>query len=222
VGQHETLWSICRAYGVSIESVCRFNRIKNPKLVVAGRKIFLPGADEVQKVIVKRSSIAREPGTPDPVVAKKHTNKKRPEPVRKVPATGPYPLPKKKKKALPSFRWPLKGRITSKFGIRNGQRHDGIDIAAPKGTPIHAAARGEVIYSDDGIRGYGNLVIIKHHGDFSTVYAHNLRNRVKVDDRVEKGRVIGYVGNTGRSTGYHLHFEIRKGTRAENPMKYLP
>jgi len=79
-----------------------------------------------------------------------------------------------------------------------------------------------VIYSDDGISGYGNLIIIQHEGGFHSVYGHNARNRVDVDEVVSKKQVIAEVGNTGRSSGYHLHFEIRKNQRAVDPMKYLP
>jgi len=120
------------------------------------------------------------------------------------------------------FAWPLRGRITSKFGPRWGRMHKGIDIAAPEGTPIRAAEDGVVIYSGNGLRGYGNVVIIEHRGGFSTVYAHNSVNLVKEGDKVRKGDIIAKVGSTGRSTGPHLHFEIRKDAVAQDPLKYLP
>jgi murein DD-endopeptidase MepM/ murein hydrolase activator NlpD len=116
----------------------------------------------------------------------------------------------------------VKGPVTSWFGPRKGQPHDGIDIAARKGTPIRAAEKGKVIYSDNGISGYGNLIIIQHSGGFHTVYGHNARNLVDVDEQVNKWQVIAEVGNTGRASGYHLHFEMRKNERAVDPMGYLP
>jgi murein DD-endopeptidase MepM/ murein hydrolase activator NlpD len=120
------------------------------------------------------------------------------------------------------FIWPLNGVITSKFGIRNGRRHDGIDIGAPAGTEIRAAADGKVLYSGDQQTGYGNLIIVRHANDMITVYAHNRKNLVQEGDQVKRGQVIGEVGQTGRATGPHLHFEIRKRTRPRNPLFFLP
>jgi len=120
------------------------------------------------------------------------------------------------------FIWPVEGVLTSRFGVRRGRRHDGIDIAAPAGTPIRAAADGKVLYAGDQQTGYGNLIILRHAGDMITVYAHNQRNLVGESDRVEQGQTIGLVGSTGRSTGPHLHFEIRKRTKPRNPLFFLP
>lgn len=123
----------------------------------------------------------------------------------------------------PRFRWPLaRGVLSSGFGPRGGRNHEGIDIAVEAGTPVLAAAAGTVIYSDDGQRGYGNLVILRHEGDFVTVYAHNRRNLVDEGDIVRQGARIAEVGSTGRSTGPHLHFEIRVGGKAVDPLIYLP
>lgn len=120
------------------------------------------------------------------------------------------------------FVWPVHGVLTSRFGVRHGRRHDGIDIAAPAGTAVRAAADGKVLYSGDQQTGYGNLVIIRHPDDMITVYAHNRRNLVAEGDRVEQGQTIAQVGSTGRSTGPHLHFEIRKRTKPRNPLFFLP
>ena len=121
------------------------------------------------------------------------------------------------------FVWPLKGGVlTSGFGPRGGRKHKGIDIAARTGTPIYAAASGVVVYSDNKQRGYGNLVIIRHPARTMTVYAHNHRNLVDEGERVRQGSQIAEVGNTGRSTGPHLHFEIRIKGRAVDPIRHLP
>ena len=120
------------------------------------------------------------------------------------------------------FTWPLdNGIYTSGFGIRRGRRHDGIDIAAKSGTPIKAAASGKVVFAKR-MRGYGRLVLIKHDNDFFTAYAHNRKNLVKKGDSVKQGEKIALVGRTGRATGNHLHFEVRKGQRAVDPLRYLP
>jgi murein DD-endopeptidase MepM/ murein hydrolase activator NlpD len=120
-----------------------------------------------------------------------------------------------------TFLWPVNGVINSGFGPRGSSFHDGIDIAAPEGTPILAIEAGEVIYSDQ-LRGYGNMVIVRHAGGFISVYAHNESNLVRVGQTVARGEVVGKVGSTGRVSGPHLHFEIRRNNAAEDPLRYLP
>ena len=120
-----------------------------------------------------------------------------------------------------ALSWPLEGRLSSRYGLRGQAHHDGIDIKAPPGTPIRAAEAGRVIHSDNSLAGYGNMVIIKHPGSFSSVYAHNRRNLVQVGDFVEKGQVIAEVGQTGRASTPHLHFEVRRNGKARDPLQYL-
>jgi murein DD-endopeptidase MepM/ murein hydrolase activator NlpD len=119
--------------------------------------------------------------------------------------------------------WPVPNfyRVSSAFGKRGGRHHDGIDIPAPKGTPIVSVDNGVVVYSDNGIRGYGNMIVVAHSDDIFTVYAHNRKNNVSKGDRVSKGEKIAEIGNTGRSTGPHLHFEIRVKNKVRNPAQYL-
>ncbi|MEN8216174.1 MAG: M23 family metallopeptidase [Pseudomonadota bacterium] len=117
--------------------------------------------------------------------------------------------------------WPLKqGRVSSKFGWRRRRMHKGIDIAAKKGTPIFAVEDGVVVRSKY-VRGYGRLVELKHSNMYSTRYSHNSKNLVKAGQKVRKGQMIALVGSTGRSSGPHLHFEIRQNSVAINPIKYL-
>ena len=118
------------------------------------------------------------------------------------------------------FIKPVQGKIISEFGPRNGRMHKGIDIQAPEGESIKAAEDGVVIFSGF-LKGYGNVVIIKHEGDFFTVYAHNRVNLVKEGEFVKKGQVIGKVGMTGNAQIPHLHFEIRKKTRPLDPTEYV-
>jgi murein DD-endopeptidase MepM/ murein hydrolase activator NlpD len=119
------------------------------------------------------------------------------------------------------LRWPVQGEITSRFGQRQGKAHDGIDIAAPRGAEVRAAADGEVLYAQSR-GGYGNLVLIRHAGGLITVYAHNERLLVRRGARVRAGQVIAKVGSSGAASGPHLHFEVRRGVRAENPLRHLP
>ena len=123
---------------------------------------------------------------------------------------------------VPRLIWPVEGRVMSRFGWRGHRHHDGIDIAAPEGTPVVAAADGIVIYSGNGFRGYGNLIVIKHTPRVFTIYAHNKKNLVRKGQKVRQGQTIALVGSTGRATGPHLHFELRIGNKPVDPLKYLP
>jgi murein DD-endopeptidase MepM/ murein hydrolase activator NlpD len=120
------------------------------------------------------------------------------------------------------FAWPVDaGQISSPFGMRNGSMHDGVDIAAPVGTPVHAAESGAVIYSGR-LRGYGNVIILRHDDHYVTVYGHNSTNLVREGDSVSRGQLIGNIGESGRTTGANLHFEVRRDNIARNPLAYLP
>lgn len=120
------------------------------------------------------------------------------------------------------FIWPVPSskKVSSHFGKRKKKHHDGIDIPAVTGTHIVASAGGSVTVSGF-MRGYGRVIVIKHSGGHHTVYAHNSKNFVKKGQKVSQGEVIGRVGSTGRSTGPHLHFEIRRRNKVRNPAIYL-
>lgn len=121
-----------------------------------------------------------------------------------------------------SFAWPVNGPVIDNFGTTStGGKNDGINIATPMDAPIHAAAAGTVIYAGDELKGYGNLVLIKHVDDFTTAYAHADRLVVQKGDFVSKGQVIGYTGKTGDVSSPQLHFEIRSGITPVNPRAYL-
>jgi murein DD-endopeptidase MepM/ murein hydrolase activator NlpD len=122
-----------------------------------------------------------------------------------------------------SLRWPLAAPIlSSTFGNRQGRPHEGIDLAAPTGTAIHAADNGQVLYAGDAIRGYGNMVVVQHAGDLLTVYAHGSRLLVHTGEKVAAGQEIARVGQTGHATGPHLHFEVRRGQVPQDPLRFLP
>lgn len=124
------------------------------------------------------------------------------------------------------FQWPVRGKITSTLGTRvhpvfkTKTVHTGIDISAPNGTPVKAAGTGDVLYSG-WLRGYGQIIIMDHGGGYSTVYAHLSRISVSEGQRITAGQVIGNVGDTGVTTGAHLHFEVRIKGDAKDPLKYL-
>lgn len=192
VKKGETLWRIAKTYNVNQKRLKKINHIADVKNIKTGTKLFIPGAKKVLKVKLYRPSL------------------KSVSLDRKIPHI---------KKGL--FIWPLKGKLTSHYGIRNKQKHDGIDIAAPKGSPILASAQGKVIFSGWGPTGYGKMVIIKHNKKWVTVYAHNSKNLVKKNQRVKKGQKVALVGSTGRTTGPHLHFEFRENRKPVNPLKYI-
>ena len=117
--------------------------------------------------------------------------------------------------------WPVEGTLSSPFGRRDGRAHDGIDLAVAEDTPVRAACDGTVAYAGNGLRGYGNVVILQHAGALATVYAHNRALDVRVGDSVTRGQVIARSGQTGHATAPHLHFEVRKDSIARDPLGYL-
>jgi murein DD-endopeptidase MepM/ murein hydrolase activator NlpD len=122
----------------------------------------------------------------------------------------------------PAFDWPVSGRVISDFGATaNGGKNDGINLAANKDAPIHASASGTVTYAGDDLKNYGNLLLVKHSGGYTTAYAHADRLIVARGAFVTRGQVIGYVGQTGDVSSPQLHFEIRSGTQPVNPRSYL-
>ena len=122
-----------------------------------------------------------------------------------------------------SVRWPVDaGIVSSKYGPRWGKMHKGLDIAADAGEPVYAIASGDVIYAGDGLSGYGNVVIVQHDKQMTSLYAHNSELKVHQGDHVQQGAVLALLGNTGHSTGPHVHFEIRQGDAAVDPTGLLP
>lgn len=125
--------------------------------------------------------------------------------------------------AKADFIWPVQGEVVSKFGAnQNGGRNDGIDLNVAKGTPVRAAASGEVIYASNGLADYGNLVLVRHANGFVTAYAHNSELLVSRGQRVGQGQVVAKSGDTGSVSRAQVHFEIREGKKPVNPLDYLP
>jgi murein DD-endopeptidase MepM/ murein hydrolase activator NlpD len=206
----DTLDSIARSYGVSVQETAELNNIERSDGVEVGAKIYIPEKH-------KRGGFKKLP------FGKYLTSEKNER------ASGKKMFKRELEKYEDDnirvdhgrFSWPVDGKITSLFGIRNGRRHDGIDLSAKTGTPIKAAGPGKVVFSGR-MKGYGNLIIIRHRDDFFTVYAHNDKNKVGKGDNVKDRQTIATVGRTGRATGPHLHFEVRHGQKARNPLFFLP
>jgi murein DD-endopeptidase MepM/ murein hydrolase activator NlpD len=152
------------------------------------------------------------PANPSPAV---HATAAAIVPPREVPPATPA--------GARGFIWPVRGRLIEAYGSgSNGTQNDGINIAAREGAPVYAAAAGEVVYVGNEVRGYGNLVLIKHEGGYLTAYAHNSALLVRKGDHVARGQTIAQVGATGQVREPQLHFEIRYGRDPVDPMQYLP
>jgi len=198
----QTLWRIAKTYGVDLQELAEVNDIQDPSKIQAGQRLFIPGVSAARTV---KPAPAR--ATRTAAAASKGTAASRPPPRVKVD----------KGRLL----WPVEGGVlTSRFGMRGDERHDGIDIGAPTGTPIRAADAGEVVYAES-TGGYGNLVILRHRSNLVTVYAHNRRNLVREGQTVSRGQRIAEVGQTGRATGPHLHFEVHQRGRLLDPVPFL-
>ncbi len=121
------------------------------------------------------------------------------------------------------FSWPLKGRVTSFFGMKKDEvKNKGICIQARKGADICASRSGKIVFCSEGLKGYGKIIIIDHRDGYSTVYAQNLKNFTKLNQLIKQGHVIAQVGSSGRANSPELYFEIRKGHKPQNPFFYLP
>jgi lipoprotein NlpD len=207
----QTLYRISKSYNVPVEELMKVNNIDDPSSLKIGEKIFIPGAEKELVVESYCEQMTAEPETKSDknktIVEKKRENIKYDD--KNIPS-------------FSSFIWPVRGKIFSRFEQTKERKHDGIDISAPEGTPIKASAGGRVIYSGSGIRDYGNIIIIKHSENYFSVYAHNRENHVLEGDIVKQGQIIGKVGQTGKASGPHLHFEIRKGKTPIDPLKLLP
>jgi len=198
VAAGDTLYQISKQYRVTPKRLAYLNGIKDPKSVPVGRRLLVGYRGNADAL--ERSAKNYHGGPAEPRVQNASLSSKSQVPELNEGVT----------RRGGRLGWPLRqGRIVSGFGSRGGGFHDGLDLATPQGTPVYAAQDGQVVYSDDGLSGYGNLVIIKGRDAFSTVYAHNRRNLVDVGDRVRRGQKIAEVGSTGRSSGPHLHFEVR-------------
>jgi murein DD-endopeptidase MepM/ murein hydrolase activator NlpD len=217
----ETLIGIAHKHGVSLEVLARANGIQPYAKISIGDRVTIPGG---------RPVAARQ--TPAPQVAQPRT-----VPVEKV-ASAPVQTARiatpethategvtktaEAAGSMPSFRWPVKGRVIAGFGPRpNGAQNDGINLAVPEGTPIKAADDGVVAYAGNELKGYGNLVLIRHASGFVSAYANASELLVKRGDTIKRGQVIAHAGQTGNVASPQLHFEIRKGSTPVDPTKYL-
>jgi lipoprotein NlpD len=227
VQRGDTLYSIAHAFGVDFRDLARWNGITDPGLLAVGQALRIAPPAESGAVVVTPiapsgatevrplpgpgappvASAPGTPGLPGAQVAKPET-----KPETKV---DPKPVPAE---STVSFQWPASGKVIEGF---EEPRNKGIDIAGNEGEPVSAAADGEVVYVGSALRGYGNLVIIKHTDDFISAYAHNRQILVKQGQSVKRGQRIAEIGKTDADRP-KLHFEIRRQGKPVDPMRYLP
>lgn len=244
VRRGDTLYAIAFSYGLDAMEIAKLNGIDKPYTIYPGQKLKLmspsaaskstTGSSGVEINTVKTPSAATtrtmeprattrsfEPDTTTAAPATKKTAGKA-EPVEKAPAEPPKPAPSPTvKQADPgAWKWPTEGRVIRGF-VAGDPARNGLDIAGKEGQPIIAAAAGEVVYSGNGLIGYGELIIVKHSENMLSAYAHNRVRLVKEGDQVWSGQKIAEMGKNSSDEPL-LHFEIRQQGKPVNPMNFLP
>jgi len=198
VKKGHTLYDIANCYEVSISDLMKINQLKNNDKIYLGDKLFIPLYDNTNQT--NCNNITK-------VATTKEVNK----------------TTEKKKNNNYSYMWPVKGKIISKFGLlAKGLRNDGINISADIGNPVLAIESGKIVYAGNEIQAFGNLILIKHHNNKTSAYAHLDKINVKKGESVNKGQIIALVGNSGKVSIPQLHFEIRDKDGPLDPLKYLP
>ena len=207
VEKGDTLYSISRRYNVDVSTLSKTNNLQSPFTLKIGQKLLLPGSIVTKTAPQKTTSVA--------------TRKSSKAPVKTSVQASTYTQPSLKRKQ--KFLWPVKGQILSKYGpIAKGRNNDGINIKAPKGTAVKAADSGTVAYAGNELKGFGNLILIKHDDGWVTAYAHNDTIKVRKGQKISRGAQIATVGTSGGVSTPQLHFETRAGKKALNPQSYLP
>lgn len=212
VKKGDTLYSISKKYGTDVTTLSRANHISSPSALYVGQKLLIPSGTNTASYTPAASS--------SKTTTVSSSSKKSSGWSTQSSAAQRTKVTKYRKN---KFEWPVKGSIISKFGpAGKGINNDGINIAATKGTAVKAADGGTVVYSGNELKGYGNLILIKHSDGWVTAYAHNEKLFVRKGQKVIKGEKIATVGSTGGVNRPQLHFETRAGKNAHNPVNYLP
>src|SRR3984885_3573663 len=233
VNHGDTLLSIARRNHIPVAELARANNLDPSTKLRLGMKLTVPGAKVAAAAPVAQPVAAVQPAAAPPPPATKMavatagppqtahlaqaTTKIEDAPAAETPvkaseATG----------ALPTFRWPVRGKVITAYGAKaNGKANDGINLAVPEGTPVKAAEDGVVAYSGNELKGYGNLVLVRHSNGYVTAYAHASELMVKRGDTIKRGQVIAKSGQSGEVGSPQLHFEIRKGSSPVDPLQFL-
>lgn len=231
VSAGDTLYGVARSYGVKVTDLAAANGLSNTSGVRIGQKLTIPGPGFVRQAAVggplepdrARKTAAKQKVAKTIPVATPAATPVRTQVAAKSNASESIgPLPSPPTRAASNFRWPVRGRLISRFGPQSdGSRNDGINISVPAGTSVKASENGVVAYAGSELKGYGNLVLIRHTDDWVTAYAHNNEILVKRGDTVKRGQIIAKAGKSGSVTKPQVHFEVRKGAKAVDPLTYL-
>ncbi|MBI2716341.1 MAG: peptidoglycan DD-metalloendopeptidase family protein [Rhizobiales bacterium] len=222
----ESLTGIARRTGVAVAVLARANNIQPYAKVNAGDRLTIPGGRPLAARQTPIQTTAPQVAQPRTVAVEKKVASAPTQNARMAtqapPTTDTIAKSAEPTGAMPSFRWPVRGRVIAAFGANtNGTQNDGINLAVPAGTPVKAADDGVVAYAGNELKGYGNLVLIRHSNGYVSAYAHASELLVKRGDAIKRGQVIANAGQTGNVTSPQLHFEIRKGSTPVDPAKYL-
>ena len=219
VQKGDTIYSISRRYNVDMSVLTRSNNLYAPYSIYLGQILKLPGS--VVEPTEHWISLKKQPTQ----TAVRNTAKSAPKQTktgRKSTRKTAVRLPTPPDRAKAKFAWPVNGTVMNKFGSAGGGRHnDGINIKVAEGTFVRAAENGVVAYAGNELKGFGNLLLVKHADGWITAYAHNKEFLVKRGDTVKRGQPMAKAGKTGNAKEPQLHFEIRRGTKAVDPMTYL-
>jgi murein DD-endopeptidase MepM/ murein hydrolase activator NlpD len=229
VNRGDTLLNIARRNHVSLAELARANGIDPAAKLLLGMKLVVPaktaaGAQPALAATAPPAAGSVPPPTKMAAVTADPQQKARlaqattaedtptETPLKATEATG----------ALPTFRWPVRGKVITSYGAKtNGKANDGINLAVPEGTPVKAAEDGVVAYSGNELKGYGNLVLVRHTNGYVTAYAHASELLVKRGDTIKRGQIIAKSGQSGEVGSPQLHFEIRKGSSPVDPLQFL-
>ncbi len=225
IKQGQTLYRIGHTYNVDEEYIARVNGIHDPTNIKIGSRVFIPGAKRrlYVPVMASKSNNGATTSTIKKTTAVVVPVKKVVKPKSKPTTTVSRQSVKKNATNVKQLKWPLRGKVVRSFSkTARAGGGKGIEIAVKSGSSVVAAEAGKVIYSGDGVDGYGFLIILQHENDFFTVYGFNRKNLIRTGDYVSKGEQIALSGTPPSGGKSRLHFEVRKGKIAVNPILYLP
>jgi murein DD-endopeptidase MepM/ murein hydrolase activator NlpD len=233
VNKGDTLHSIARRNHVPVGELAKANNLDQSAKLSIGMKLTVPGsksaaAEPAPVVAAPAQQLAAltppatrsiTPAAPQQSARLAQSNVQ----VEEKPAEpAANAKPGETTSALPSFRWPVRGKVITSYGAKtNGKANDGINVAVPEGTPVKAAEDGVVAYSGNELKGYGNLILVRHSNGYVTAYAHASELLVKRGDTIKRGQIIAKSGQSGEVGSPQLHFEIRKGSSPVDPLQFL-
>ena len=231
VNNGDTLMSVARRNHISAGELAKANGLDTGAKLRIGMKLTVPSkasavaVPAAQPVVAQAAPMSAPPVTKMAVVAPESQQKARLAQTTNVEDASATETPVKAAEAtgaLPTFRWPVRGKVITGYGAKtNGKSNDGINLAVPEGTPVKAAEDGVVAYSGNELKGYGNLVLVRHSNGYVTAYAHASELLVKRGDTIKRGQIIAKSGQSGEVGSPQLHFEIRKGSAPVDPLQFL-